>query len=88
MNCLWRSIRRTKRRICPHMKIYVEKNITSKYFRMMEMNQETLEKMRQMRLSRMYYAFKTSMDSFKAEYMTTDQFVSCLVANEWDDWCS
>ena len=32
---------------------------------MMEMNQETLEKMRQMRLSGMYNAFRTSMDSFK-----------------------
>lgn len=55
---------------------------------MMEMNQETLEKMRQMRLLGMYNAFKTSMDSFKAETMTTDQFVSWLISNEWDDRCN
>lgn len=42
----------------------------------MEMNQETLEKMRQTRLQGMYNAFKTSMESFKTESMTTDQFVA------------
>ncbi len=55
---------------------------------MMEMNQETLEKMRQMRLSGMYNAFRTSMDSFKAESMTADQFVSWLVTSEWDERCN
>ena len=40
------------------------------------MNQETLEKIRQMRLQGMYNAFKTSMESFKTESMTTDQFVA------------
>lgn len=54
----------------------------------MEMNQETLDKMRQMRLQGMYSAFKTSMDSFKSESMTTDQFVAWLVSNEWDDRCN
>lgn len=54
----------------------------------MEMNQETLEKMRQMHLLGMYNAFKTSMDSFKADSMTTDQFISWLVSNEWDDRCN
>ncbi|OUN61662.1 MULTISPECIES: IS21-like element helper ATPase IstB [Butyricimonas] len=54
----------------------------------MEMNQETLEKMRQMRLQGMYNAFKTSMESFKTESMTTDQFVAWLVSNEWDDRCN
>ena len=43
------------------------------------MNQETLEKMRQMRLQGMYNAFKTSMESFKTESMTTDQFVAWLI---------
>ena len=38
------------------------------------MNQETLDKMRQMRLLGMYNAFKISMESFKTESMTTDQF--------------
>ena len=52
------------------------------------MNQDTLEKMRQMRLQGMYNAFKTSMESFKTESMTTDQFVAWLVSNEWDDRCN
>lgn len=51
----------------------------------MEMNQETLERMRQMRLPGMYNAFKTSLESFRTDSMTTDQFVSWLVCNEWDD---
>ena len=51
----------------------------------MEMNQETLERMRQMRLLGMYNAFKTSIDTFRTDSMTTDQFVSWLVCNEWDD---
>lgn len=54
----------------------------------MEMNQETMDKMRQMHLLGMYNAFKTSMESFKADSMTTDQFVSWLVSNEWDDRCN
>ncbi|MCQ4875766.1 IS21-like element helper ATPase IstB [Butyricimonas paravirosa] len=54
----------------------------------MEMNQETLDKMRQMHLLGMYNAFKTSMESFKTESMTTDQFVAWLVSNEWDDRCN
>ncbi|MFV0585992.1 IS21-like element helper ATPase IstB [Bacteroides reticulotermitis] len=54
----------------------------------MEMNQETLEMMRQLRLLGMYNAFKTSMESFKSETMTTDQFVGWLISNEWDDRCN
>lgn len=52
------------------------------------MNQETLDKMRQMRLLGMYNAFKISMESFKTESMTTDQFVAWLVSSEWDDRCN
>ncbi|GAE86657.1 hypothetical protein JCM10512_5192 [Bacteroides reticulotermitis JCM 10512] len=44
--------------------------------------------MRQMRLLGMYNAFKTSMESFKSETMTTDQFVGWLISNEWDDRCN
>lgn len=51
----------------------------------MEMNQETLERMRQMRLLGMYNAFKTSLETFRTDSMTTDQFISWLVCNEWDD---
>ncbi|RXE62438.1 ATP-binding protein [Muribaculaceae bacterium Isolate-004 (NCI)] len=51
----------------------------------MEMNQQTLARMSQMRLLGMHAAFRTSMESFKSEGMTTDQFVAWLVENEWDD---
>lgn len=51
----------------------------------MEMNKETLEKMQQMRLQGMYYAFKTSLETLRMESMTIDQFVSWLVSSEWDD---
>ena len=36
----------------------------------MEMNQETLERMRQMRLLGMYNAFKTSLEAFRTDSMT------------------
>lgn len=48
------------------------------------MNRETLEKMQQMRLQGMYYAFKTSLETLRMESMTIDQFVSWLVSSEWD----
>ncbi len=51
----------------------------------MEMNQQTLARMSQMRLLGMHATFRTSMESFKSEGMTTDQFVAWLVENEWDD---
>lgn len=51
----------------------------------MEMNKETLDKMTQMRLQGMYYAFKTSLESLHKESMTIDQFVSWLIISEWDD---
>jgi DNA replication protein DnaC len=51
----------------------------------MEMNRNTLEKMTQMRLQGMYYAFKTSLETRQKETMTLDQFVSWLVISEWDD---
>lgn len=51
----------------------------------MEMNKETLEKMSQMRLQGMYHAFKTSLEALHGQGMTTDQFISWLVTNEWDD---
>ena len=51
----------------------------------MEMNKETLEKMTQMRLQGMYYAFKTSLERMNQESMTIDQFVAWLISSEWDD---
>jgi len=49
------------------------------------MNTETLEKMRTLRLFGMYDAFKTNLESSVKETLTPDQFVSLLVASEWDD---
>lgn len=51
----------------------------------MEMNKETLEKMTQLRLQGMYYAFKTSLETRQKETMTIDPFVSWLIISEWDD---
>lgn len=43
------------------------------------MNNQTLEKLRQMRLFGMHDAFKTSLENTIKEKMTQDQFVSHLV---------
>lgn len=49
------------------------------------MNNETLEKLRTMRLFGMYDAFKTNLETSVKESLTADQFISLLVASEWDD---
>lgn len=49
------------------------------------MNNQTLEKMRQMRLFGMHDAFKTSLESTIKEKMTQDGLVSHLVNSEWDN---
>ena len=49
------------------------------------MNQETLNKMRQLRLFGMHDAFKTSLESPGKETLTQDQFIALLVNSEWDD---
>ena len=49
------------------------------------MNQETLDKMRQLRLFGMYDAFKTSLESSVKETLTQDQLIALLVNSEWDD---
>jgi DNA replication protein DnaC len=49
------------------------------------MNQDTLNKMKQLRLFGMYDAFKTSLESSERETLTQDQFIALLVSNEWDD---
>lgn len=49
------------------------------------MNNETLEKMRQLRLYGMHDAFKTNLETSVKESLTADQFIALLVASEWDD---
>ncbi|WP_255353649.1 ATP-binding protein [Pedobacter sp. R20-19] len=61
------------------------RNITSNNKQQLEMNNETLEKMKQLRLFGMYDAFRTNLESSVKESLTTDQFISVLVACEWDD---
>ncbi|WP_116787229.1 IS21-like element helper ATPase IstB [Flavobacterium psychrotrophum] len=49
------------------------------------MNNETLDKMRQLRLYGMYDAFKTNLETSLKESLTPDQFIAFLIASEWDD---
>jgi len=49
------------------------------------MNNQTLEKLRQMRLFGMHDAFKTSLENTLKEQMTQDQFIFHLVSSEWDN---
>jgi DNA replication protein DnaC len=51
----------------------------------MNLNNESLEKMRQMRLNGMYEAFKSNLESSIKESLTPDQLVAYLVNNEWDN---
>lgn len=49
------------------------------------MNNQTLEKLRQMRLFGMHDAFKASLENTLKEQMIQDQFVFHLVSSEWDN---
>lgn len=49
------------------------------------MNNETLDRLRQLRLYGMYDAFKTNLETSVKETLTADQFIALLVASEWDD---
>ena len=49
------------------------------------MNNETLDKMRQMRLFGMHDAFRSNLESPEKDILTSDQFISLLIESEWDD---
>jgi DNA replication protein DnaC len=49
------------------------------------MNETTLDKMRKMKFLGMYRAFKTSLESGKAETYTPDEMISHLIDTEWDE---
>lgn len=49
------------------------------------MNQTTLSKMSTMRFYGMHGAFKTAIETGKADDYTTDQFIAQLIQAEWDD---
>jgi DNA replication protein DnaC len=49
------------------------------------MNEQTVEKMRTMKLFGMVRAFRTSLDSGNTEKYTPDEFLAMLIDSEWDD---
>lgn len=49
------------------------------------MNEQTLQKMKQMKFYGMVRVFQTSVENGSLEQMTTDELVSMLVESEWDD---
>jgi len=51
----------------------------------LEMNKDTLEKLKEMKLYGMYDTFKASLENYGRSNMTIDKFVNMLVSNEWDD---
>lgn len=50
-----------------------------------EMNKDTLEKLREMKLYGMYNTFKASLENYSRNNMTIDKFVNMLVCDEWDE---
>lgn len=51
----------------------------------LEMNKDTLEKLKEMKLYGMYDTFKASLENYGRNNMTIDKFVNMLACNEWDD---
>jgi esterase/lipase superfamily enzyme len=51
----------------------------------MNMNEQTLQKMKQMKLLGMARAFSTSLETGSLNNFTTDEMVSQLTIAEWDD---
>ena len=49
------------------------------------MTEETLNKMKQMRMFGMFHAYQTSLETDKITDYTTDQLISFLIESEWDD---
>src|SRR5579871_7028408 len=49
------------------------------------MNEQTMEKMKTMKLYGMVRAFRTSLESGNADKWTADELLSMLVDSEWDD---
>jgi len=49
------------------------------------MNEQTLQKMRQLKFFGMAHAFRTSLENGNLSKMTIDETVSLLIDSEWDD---
>ena len=49
------------------------------------MNEQTLQKMKQMKFYGMAMAFRTSMENGSMSQLTSDEMISILIDSEWDD---
>ena len=49
------------------------------------MNEQTLQKMKQMKFYGMAMAFRTSMENGSMSQLTSDEMISMLIDSEWDD---
>jgi DNA replication protein DnaC len=49
------------------------------------MNEQTMEKMKTMKLHGMVRAFRTSLEAGSADSWTADELVSMLIDSEWDE---
>ena len=49
------------------------------------MNEQTLQKMKQMKFYGMAMAFRTSMENGNMSQLTSDEMISMLIDSEWDD---
>jgi DNA replication protein DnaC len=49
------------------------------------MNEDSLQKMRQMKFYGMYHAFKTCLENGRNSTYTADELISFLIDSEWDD---
>ena len=49
------------------------------------MNEDTLQKMRQLKFYGMYHAFKTSLENGRTSKYTADELITFLIDSEWDD---
>src|SRR6218665_1010942 len=49
------------------------------------MNEQTMERMKKMKLHGMVRAFRTSLESGNAEKWTADELLSMLIDSEWDE---
>jgi len=51
----------------------------------MKMNEQTIEKMKKMKLYGMYHSFKHVLESSALNNLTTDELLAQLIDSEWDD---
>src|SRR5882762_10021005 len=77
--------RKTGNSPCRITKTYAEKITTNNNLNSKTMNDQTIEKMKTMKLYGMVRAFRTSLESGNAEKWTADELLSMLIDSEWDE---